>query len=59
MFSTELDTKSNAAYGKKGAGADHLKPVELCDQSTTKVIVLLNTSPVKFPPALVPSITGC
>lgn len=45
MFSTELDTKSNAAYGKKRAGADHLKPVELCDQSTTKVIVLVKYKP--------------
>ena len=45
MFSTELTTKSNRASGKNRAGADHLKPVELCNQSTTKITVLIKYKP--------------
>lgn len=50
MFSTELGTKSNGSYGKNRAGADHLTPVELCDQSTTKITV-----PVKQKPSSISS----
>ena len=45
MFSTELTTKSNRASGKNRAGADHLKPVGLCNQSTTKITVLIKYKP--------------
>lgn len=45
VFSTELHTKSNRAYGKNWAGADHLKPMELCNQSTTKISVLVKYKP--------------
>lgn len=44
-FSTELHTKSNRAFGENRAGADHLKPVELCNQSTTKITVVIKYKP--------------
>ena len=45
MFSTKLHSKSSRAYGKNRAEADHLKPVAFCNQSTTKITVLLKYKP--------------
>ena len=45
MFVTALRPKSNRACGKNRAGADHLKPMELCNQSTTEITVLIRYRP--------------
>lgn len=45
MFSTESHTKSNRAFGENRAGGDHLKPVELYNQSTTEITVLIKYKP--------------